>query len=114
MLGLILLPGSVLLGISGALTAIFLGRGRPEYSLIGAVATAPVAIVLYIVLIPELDAVGAALASSLSYAIGFGISLLLGRHLLHRRMLGAVRLPTRARSTTTAPCWPAAQTRRRG
>ena len=94
-LGIILLPGSMLLGISGALSAIFMGRGRPEYSLIGAVATAPVAVALYFLLIPALGAAGAALASSLSYAFGFWVSLVLGRHMLHRKMLRLI-VPTRS------------------
>ncbi len=94
-LGLILLPGSALLGITGALTAVLLGRGRPEYSLIGALAITPVAVVLYVVLIPGLGAVGAALASSLSYAFGFVVSVLLGRHMLRRPMRELI-VPTRS------------------
>lgn len=92
-LGLILLPGSALLGITNALTAVMAGRGRPEYSLIVAVVMTPVAIVLYVVLISSYAATGAAVASSVSYAFGFAVSVILGRRMLGRPILPMI-IPT--------------------
>jgi O-antigen/teichoic acid export membrane protein len=82
-LGMILLPGSGLLALVGSLTAVAIGRGRPDYSLWGALLTTPVAVGLYVALVPPFDAVGAAVASSLAYAVGFGIAVV-----LYRRMIG--------------------------
>jgi antigen flippase len=70
-LGLILLPGVALIGISGVLSATIVGRGKPIYSLYIALITTPLTIGLYAVLIPWLDAKGAAIASSISYAASF-------------------------------------------
>jgi O-antigen/teichoic acid export membrane protein len=82
-LGLILLPGSTMLALAGALAAVVIGRGRPEYSMWGALITTPTAIVLYVVLVPPLNAVGAALASSISYGFGLIVAII-----LYNRMIG--------------------------
>jgi len=68
-LGFILLPGVLLLGIGKVLSSAIAGRGYPRYSLWVAAIVVPVTLTLYFVLIPALDAWGAALASSLSYAL---------------------------------------------
>ena len=43
------------------------GRGRPSYSLYASLITVPVTVVMYAIMIPALHALGAALASTLSY-----------------------------------------------
>jgi O-antigen/teichoic acid export membrane protein len=93
-LGLILLPGTALLGVSSALTSVMAGRGKPEYGLFAALMTTPVAVALYMFLIPARGATGAALASTLAYAFGFVISVVLGRRMLGRPMIPMI-LPTR-------------------
>lgn len=94
-LALILLPGVALLGVSGVLSATIVGRGRPEYSLYSALIVTPLTLVAYAVLIPALDATGAALAKSLSYAASFALAVY-----FYRRATGSARLaqfvPTRA------------------
>lgn len=70
-LGLILLPGVALIGIASTLWSTIVGRGKPAYSLYCAAIVTPVTVVLYITLIPWLDAAGAALASTLSYSLTF-------------------------------------------
>jgi O-antigen/teichoic acid export membrane protein len=87
-LGLILLPGVALIGIAGTLSATIVGHGRPGYSLVIAVITTPITIALYAILIPALDATGAALASSVSYALSFLLAA--G---FYRRVTGAAILP---------------------
>jgi O-antigen/teichoic acid export membrane protein len=73
-LGLILLPGCALYGIASVLAATINGRGFPGYSLRAAALSTPVALALYAALIPLLGDVGAALASTVSYAINFAIT----------------------------------------
>lgn len=87
-LGLIRLPGVALLGIAGILSATVLGRGHPEYGLYTALIVTPSTMALYALLIPSLEATGAALASSLSFAISFALSLL-----FYRRATGRSALP---------------------
>jgi O-antigen/teichoic acid export membrane protein len=70
-LGLILLPGASIVGISSILAATVVGRGKPIYTLYGALVVTPLTVVLYALLIPWLHADGAALASTLSYAGSF-------------------------------------------
>jgi O-antigen/teichoic acid export membrane protein len=93
-LGLILLPGSALLAITAALASVMTGRGRPDYSLAVSLITAPVAVGLYLWLIPADGAVGAALGSSLAYVFGFVISAILARRMLHRSIVAMI-IPTR-------------------
>jgi len=70
-LGLILLPGVAAIGLSGTLTATIVGRGHPGYSLAITLITTPLTLALYLLLIPALDATGAALASTASYLATF-------------------------------------------
>ena len=87
-LGLILLPGVSLLAIGNVLFATILGRGRPGYSLWSALIATPLTIGLYVLLIPSLEATGAALASTLSYTLSF----LLAAY-FYRRATGRPVLP---------------------
>jgi O-antigen/teichoic acid export membrane protein len=83
-LGLILLPGTALLGIGGVMSATIVGRGRPMYSLYITLVVTPLTIGLYALLIPELEATGAALASSLSYAGNFALTCVFYRRVTGR------------------------------
>lgn len=76
--GLILIPGAAALGMATTLYSALAGRERPEYAMWIAVMTTPVAIGLYFVLIPWLEAEGAALGSDVAYissAVMAGIAL---------------------------------------
>ena len=65
--GLILIPGTAALGIASALYAALAGRGRPDYAMRISLLVAPLAVALYFVFVPALDAEGAAIASDLAY-----------------------------------------------
>lgn len=94
-LGLILLPGVALFGLAGPLSATIVGRGHPGYLLATTLVATPLTLALYATLIPALDATGAALASTISYAASFLLSAA-----FYRRVTGArVRdrlVPTRS------------------
>ncbi len=85
-LALILAPGVALMGIAGVLSATIVGRGRPQYSLYTALIVTPLTIAAYAILIPSLDARGAALAKTLSFALTFAITVW-----FYRRVTGSVR-----------------------
>lgn len=87
-LGLILLPGVALVALVAPLSAMIVGRGRPGYSLVTALVTTPLTIALYLLLIPPLDATGAALASTISYGCNFILALF-----FYRRITGTAVLP---------------------
>ena len=67
-LGLILLPGVLLLGLSQVMTSIVQGRGRPDFAFYAVLATAPPTVVAYALVIPDGGATGAAIVSVASYA----------------------------------------------
>ncbi|MDQ3609398.1 MAG: oligosaccharide flippase family protein [Actinomycetota bacterium] len=94
-LGLILLPGVALLGISQVLSAIILGRGRPQYLLYAALVVTPLTVLGYVLLVPVLGATGAALVKSASFTLSF-----LANVAFHRLATGQGSLrrfvPTRA------------------
>jgi len=94
-LGLILLPGVALLGLSGPLSATILGRGHPQLSLIGAALVTPLTVALYALLIPSLQATGAALASTLSYSASFLLAAFFYRRVTGHGALSRM-LPTRS------------------
>jgi O-antigen/teichoic acid export membrane protein len=94
-LGLILLPGTALVGLSGMLASSIVGRGHPGGSLVITAVTTPVTIALYAVLIPPFHAVGAALASSVSYGLAFVLSVMVYRHVGGERVLSRL-MPTRS------------------
>jgi len=75
-LGLILLPGSLLLGVGMAAVAILLGRGRTGLVLRVGLAVVPATIAAYAIAIPTGGASGAAIVSSASYAAYAALSLL--------------------------------------
>lgn len=66
-LGLILIPGVTALGVSANLASIVTGRGRPDYPLYVALIVTPATVALYLVSVPLAGAVGAAVASTISY-----------------------------------------------
>lgn len=66
-LGFILLPGTLAYGIGAVMTANIVGKGHPAFALYAAALVTPPTLVLYLLLIPTLEGVGAALASTLSY-----------------------------------------------
>lgn len=109
-LGLIRLPGVALLGIGGALSAMVVGRGRPAYALYSALISTPTTMVLYAALIPTLDATGAALASSLSFALNFVLALYFYRRLTGNHVL-AMLVPTRSELDDYRALWPNIRTR---
>jgi O-antigen/teichoic acid export membrane protein len=67
LLGLILLPGVLVLGIGKVFSSVVAGRGRPRYNLYTGVMTFIVTMGLYFWLIPAYGEWGAAIASSISY-----------------------------------------------
>lgn len=73
-LGLILIPGVAGLGVAKVMSAVFSGRGFPRYAFYITAITVPLTVALYLLLIPQLDAVGAALASTISYLISLVLS----------------------------------------
>ena len=93
-LGLILVPGTLALGMARVLVAVTSGRGRPIYTLYGRLIDVPVTVALYLLLIPASGATGAAIASTISYALTGVISLLFFRRVVHLP-LRELFLPTR-------------------
>jgi O-antigen/teichoic acid export membrane protein len=103
-LGLILLPGVAMFGLSFVLVAITNGRGRPGYSLVTAAIATPVTVLLYFLLIPSFEGEGAALTSTLSYGITFLLSAMFFRRVTGARILPLL-LPTRAEVADYARLW---------
>jgi O-antigen/teichoic acid export membrane protein len=68
-LGFIMLPGVLLLGIAKILSAAIAGRGEPRYTLYATLISTPVTVGLYFALIPLAGARGAAVASAISYGL---------------------------------------------
>jgi O-antigen/teichoic acid export membrane protein len=68
-LGFILLPGTLMLGVAKILSSAIVGRGYPRYTLYTGAITVPITLALYFGLIPQFDAWGAAIASSVSYGL---------------------------------------------
>ena len=113
-LGLILIPGVTALAVSVNLASIVMGRGRPHYPLYVALIVTPATVALYLVIVPLAGALGAAVASTISYtsslvlmlpyfrrATGIPISrgLLPGRAELEDYRSLATRLRRTARTT---------------
>lgn len=93
-LALILLPGVVLMGLAGILSATIVGRGAPQYSLYTAVIVTPLTLAAYALLIPALDARGAAIAKTLSFALNFALTLWFYRRVTGSAAIGQF-VPTR-------------------
>jgi O-antigen/teichoic acid export membrane protein len=70
------------------------GLGHPQYSLYGRLIDMPITTVLYFVLIPAHGATGAAVASSISYALTGVISFVFVRRVVHLP-LRTLLVPTR-------------------
>ena len=84
---LILLVGSALIGIANVLASSVAGRGRPELNLYTVLVSTPITLALYALLIPPLDATGAALASTVSYGVNFVMTARFYRRLTGRSAL---------------------------
>jgi O-antigen/teichoic acid export membrane protein len=67
-LGLVLLPGVLLLGVGKVLSSALAGRGHPRYALYTSAVVMPLTLGLYFGLIPFFHEWGAAAASAASYA----------------------------------------------
>ncbi len=78
-LGFLLLPGVLLLGIGKILSSAIAGRGYPRYTLYIAAISMPLTLVLYFSLIPAFEAWGAAIGSSISYALSALLALVFFR-----------------------------------
>ena len=66
----LLLPGVLFLGVSRPLSSYFSGQeGRPQITSAVSVATAVVGVGAYLTLVPPLGAIGAAIGSSIAYAV---------------------------------------------
>jgi O-antigen/teichoic acid export membrane protein len=92
-LGLILIPGTAALALVGTLSSSLVGRGFNECARRVTLTITPVTLVLYVAIIPALHAVGAAIASSISYTLTF----LMWAHFYRRHVnanLAAVMKPS--------------------
>lgn len=94
-LGLIRLPGVALIGLSGTLFASVVGRGFPQHGLYTTAIVTPVTLALYATLIPALEGTGAALASSLSFALSFALACVFYRRVTGHGVLRRL-VPTRS------------------
>jgi O-antigen/teichoic acid export membrane protein len=94
-LGLILLPGTAAIAIAMVLGATVVGRGKPVYSLYAALVTTPATVLLYAILIPWMDATGAALASTISYLGAFLLWCAIYRRVTGQHV-APLLLPTRS------------------
>jgi O-antigen/teichoic acid export membrane protein len=74
-LGFILIPGVAALGIAKVISAVLSGRGSPRFSVYTAAITTPISLALYLILIPQFHAIGAAIASTISYVVTIGLSV---------------------------------------
>ena len=72
---LVLLPGVILLGGAKVLTNEIAGRGYPQYNSLNAGIAFILTVIFDLILIPRYGILGAALASSISYAVGFFASV---------------------------------------
>jgi O-antigen/teichoic acid export membrane protein len=69
LLGFVLLPGVLMIGVAKVLSSAISGRGYPRYTLYFGAISVPLTLALYFTLIPAFHAWGAAIGSSLSYGI---------------------------------------------
>ncbi len=74
-LGLVLLPGALALSLTKVLTGVIIGRGFPRYSMITTLIVTPPTVAAYFILIDAKQAMGAALATTGSYAASGVLSL---------------------------------------
>jgi O-antigen/teichoic acid export membrane protein len=83
LLGFVLLPGVLMLGIGKILSSAIAGRGYPRYTLYVGLISVPLTLGLYFALIPPFDAWGAAAGSSISYGLTALLTLVFFRRLTH-------------------------------
>jgi O-antigen/teichoic acid export membrane protein len=79
-----LLPGTLVFGIATVIAHDIAGRGYPQYNAFVAVLTLLLTVPLYLLLIPRWGAVGAAVASSISYGATTVLTLVVFRRLVRR------------------------------
>jgi O-antigen/teichoic acid export membrane protein len=92
-LAILLLPGIVLVGIASVLVSATAGRGHPRYAMLNGLIATPIAIALYVILIDSDGATGAAVASTIAYAVSFVLAAY-----FYRRATGtplSIMLPTK-------------------
>ncbi len=104
-LGLIRLPGVALIGIGGILSAIIVGRGRPEYGLYSALISTPITMALYFILIPRYEATGAAVATTISFTLNFVLAAFFYHRITGRHVL-PLMVPTRSDFDDYRRLWP--------
>jgi O-antigen/teichoic acid export membrane protein len=92
-LGFLLLPGVLAASVAKVVSPVITGRGFPIYSVYNVLITVPVTLILYLTMIPLLDAAGAAIASSASYALTTIIAMYFYRRVT-RSSLRSVLVPT--------------------
>jgi O-antigen/teichoic acid export membrane protein len=80
-------------GVAKVASPVITGRGFPIYSVYNVLITVPVTLILYLTMIPLLDAAGAAIASSVSYALTTLIAMYFYRRVT-RSSLRSVLVPT--------------------
>jgi O-antigen/teichoic acid export membrane protein len=88
-LGFVLLPGVLLLGIGKVVSSAIAGRGYPRYVLYSGAISVPITLSLYFALIPALNAWGAAIGSSISYALTALLTLVFFRRVTSIRLRAA-------------------------
>jgi Na+-driven multidrug efflux pump len=94
-LALILLPGTAAIALAMVLAATVVGRGKPVYSLYVALVTTPATVLLYAILIPWLEATGAAIAATVSYVGTFVLWCVIYRRVTGRHV-APLLIPTRS------------------
>jgi O-antigen/teichoic acid export membrane protein len=86
LLGFVLLPGVLMLGIGKVLSSGIAGRGYPRYTLYITAITTPLTLALYFALIPAFGAWGAAASSSASYSFSAVLALIYFRRVTRMRL----------------------------
>jgi O-antigen/teichoic acid export membrane protein len=74
-LGFILIPGVLGMIVAKVISAVLTGRGFPRYALYNTLITAPITVALYVGLISLWHAAGAALATTISYALTTALTI---------------------------------------
>ncbi|HET8556635.1 MAG TPA: oligosaccharide flippase family protein [Gaiellaceae bacterium] len=69
LLGFVILPGTLMLGVGKILSSAVAGKGYPRYTLYSAAISTPLTCALYFGLIPFYRAWGGAIGSSISYGV---------------------------------------------
>jgi O-antigen/teichoic acid export membrane protein len=77
--GFILMPGVLMSGVGKVGAGVLAGRGRPGYTLLPMLVSTPITVILYLLVIPSLEATGAALVSSVSYGLTAALTIALVR-----------------------------------